>query len=94
LHRVPERAEDIEEGVSRGIDFLITGLQDYRIMDDKWARPSMLTSAFLTLCLMVFLSIPKSQAQVYELKCDGLHNPLGVESLVPHFSWKNTLTHN
>ena len=63
-------------------------------MDDEWARPSILTSTFVTLLLMVFLSVPKSQAQVYELKCDGLHNPLGVESHVPHFSWENTLTHN
>ena len=63
-------------------------------MNDKWARASILKSSFVTLLLMVFLSVPNSQAQVYELKCDGLHNPLGVETLVPHFSWKNTLTHN
>lgn len=49
---------------------------------------------FLTLWILIFSNIAQSQAQVYDLNCDGLHNPLGVESLVPHFSWKNTLTHN
>ena len=49
---------------------------------------------FLTLWILIFSNIAQSQAQVYDLKCDGLHNPLGVESHVPHFSWKNTLTHN
>ena len=31
---------------------------------------------------------------MYDLRCDGLHNPLGTETTVPHFGWKNMQTHN
>ena len=33
-------------------------------------------------------------AQVFDLRCDGLAEPLGIETATPHFSWKNKLTHN
>lgn len=49
---------------------------------------------FLILWILIFCNTAQSSAQVYDLTCDGLHNPLGIESIVPHFSWKNTLTHN
>ena len=49
---------------------------------------------FLTLWILILCNTTQGSAQVYDLTCDGLHNPLGVESVVPHFSWKNTLTHN
>ena len=33
-------------------------------------------------------------AQVFDLRCEGLKEPLGVDTTVPRFSWKNTLKHN
>ncbi len=41
-------------------------------------------------CLVPFLG----HAQVYELRCEGLPSPLGVDNTHPHFSWKNRLNHN
>lgn len=43
---------------------------------------------------LMFLTALSGSAQVYDLRCDGLRAPLGTESAIPHFSWKNTLTHN
>ncbi|MBO7481028.1 MAG: family 78 glycoside hydrolase catalytic domain [Bacteroidales bacterium] len=48
---------------------------------------------FLTL-LSFFLLCTTSFAQVFDLRCEGLQSPLGIETTNPHFSWKNTLTHN
>ncbi|MBQ3831659.1 MAG: family 78 glycoside hydrolase catalytic domain [Bacteroidales bacterium] len=44
----------------------------------------------LSLCLLSATAI----AQVFDLRCEGLQAPLGIETTNPHFSWKNTLTHN
>ncbi|MBO7133794.1 MAG: family 78 glycoside hydrolase catalytic domain [Bacteroidales bacterium] len=44
----------------------------------------------LPLCLLSTTSF----AQVFDLRCEGLQSPLGIETTTPHFSWKNTLTHN
>ncbi|WP_044110132.1 family 78 glycoside hydrolase catalytic domain [Xylanibacter brevis] len=32
-------------------------------------------------------------ADVIELRCEGLKDPLGIDTTTPHFSWQNTLTH-
>ncbi|MBQ2541985.1 MAG: alpha-rhamnosidase, partial [Bacteroidales bacterium] len=44
----------------------------------------------LSLCLLSATAF----AQVFDLRCEGLQAPLGIETTTPHFSWKNTLTHN
>ena len=44
----------------------------------------------LSLCFLCTTAI----AQVFDLRCEGLQAPLGIETTTPHFSWKNTLTHN
>ncbi|MCR4964195.1 MAG: glycoside hydrolase family 78 protein [Bacteroidales bacterium] len=48
----------------------------------------------IAISLLFVLISALTQAQVYDLRCDGMRTPLGIESKVPHFSWKNTLTHN
>ena len=45
----------------------------------------------LMLCLLCALHM---HAEVIDLKCEGLTAPLGIDTTVPHFSWKHTLTHN
>ncbi|MBQ1653211.1 MAG: alpha-L-rhamnosidase N-terminal domain-containing protein, partial [Bacteroidales bacterium] len=47
----------------------------------------------LNIFLLCLISTTIS-AQVFELRCEGLQSPLGIETTTPHFSWKNTLTHN
>ena len=47
----------------------------------------------LVLTLFALAAVSLS-AQVSDLRCDGLHEPLGTETTWPRFSWKNTLTHN
>lgn len=32
-------------------------------------------------------------ADVVKLRCEGLKDPLGIDTTTPHFSWQNTLTH-
>ena len=44
----------------------------------------------LSLCLLSATAF----AQVFDLRCEGQQAPLGIETTNPHFSWKNTLTHN
>ena len=45
----------------------------------------------LLLCLLCVLTV---QAGVIDLRCEGMTSPLGIDTTVPHFSWKHTLTHN
>ena len=44
--------------------------------------------------LLLCLTCTTLSAQVFDLRCEGLQSPLGIETTTPHFSWKNTLTHN
>ena len=51
--------------------------------------------ALLKGVLMVFLlSFLTAQAEVTDLKCEGLTAPLGIDTAMPHFSWRHTLSHN
>ena len=43
------------------------------------------------LCLMCVLP---SLGKVFDLKCEGLTAPLGIDTTIPHFSWKHQLTRN
>ena len=43
------------------------------------------------LCLMCGLPL---QGKVFDLKCEGLTAPLGIDTTTPHFSWKHELSHN
>ena len=44
--------------------------------------------------ILVALLLPvTASAQVQNLTCEGLNSPLGIETLTPHFSWQNVLTH-
>lgn len=48
---------------------------------------------FLIGCIMMGLAIltacqPSSQPEVYDLRCEGLENPLGIDKTSPRFSWK------
>ena len=49
------------------------------------------TGMALLLCLLCALTV---QAGVIDLRCEGMTAPLGIDTTVPHFSWKHTLTHN
>ena len=43
-------------------------------------------------CASVLLLCTISMSgQVYDLRCEGMRAPLGIDTTVPHFSWKNTL---
>ena len=59
-------------------------------------RPERITAglshglAFM-LCLMCVLPL---QGGVIDMKCEGLTAPLGIDTTVPHFSWKHQLTRN
>ena len=55
--------------------------------DDALKRFPLLLLLWLYLCFQM-------QAQVYDLRCNGLRQPLGLENTTPRFSWKNTLKHN
>lgn len=48
---------------------------------------------YLLSALMVLLLTNVADAQVQNLSCEGLSNPLGIETTTPHFSWQNVLTH-
>ena len=48
-------------------------------------------SMIALLCALCALSL---QATVIDLSCEGLTNPLGIDTAKPHFSWKHTLSHN
>lgn len=43
------------------------------------------------LCLLCTLSL---QATVFDLRCEGLTAPLGIDTTTPGFGWKHSLTHN
>lgn len=47
-----------------------------------------------TFVLLLSMIVMPASAQVYDLHVEGLSAPLGIETTQPHFSWKNTLTHN
>ena len=38
-------------------------------------------------------SVDTKHAGSYDLQCEGLHAPLGIDTTMPHFSWKHVLTH-
>ena len=40
----------------------------------------------LALCLALLACQPA--VQIYDLRCEGLEEPLGIDSAQPHFSWK------
>ena len=42
---------------------------------------------FLLLSVLVLAACTKS-AEIYDLKCEGLREPLAIDSCEPHFSWK------
>ena len=48
----------------------------------------------LLITLLLASLQPVLWAQVFDLRCEGLKEPLGVDTTVPRFSWKNTLKHN
>ena len=43
--------------------------------------------------LLVLVSC-QGQTDCYDLLCEGLDSPLGIDTTVPHFSWKHKLTRN
>ena len=45
----------------------------------------------MLLCLLCALSL---HAELVDLKCEGMTAPLGIDTTVPHFGWKHTLTRN
>ena len=49
---------------------------------------------FLLNIFLLCLICTSLSAHVFDLRCEGLQSPLGIETTTPHFSWKNTLTHN
>ena len=42
----------------------------------------------LALVFLLALAACKPSVQVYDLRCEGLVEPLGIDSAQPHFSWK------
>ena len=47
---------------------------------------------FLLSLLSLFTSAV--QADIYDLRCEGLRRPLGIDTTTPHFSWKHQLLRN
>lgn len=45
------------------------------------------------LIIFSLVSVAYGRAEVYDLLCENLHEPLGIDTTVPHFSWKHRLTH-
>ena len=43
----------------------------------------------LWMCIVCLLPLTVAEAQPYELTCEQLDNPLGINTTLPHFSWKN-----
>ncbi|NLB92682.1 MAG: hypothetical protein GX792_04600, partial [Bacteroidales bacterium] len=39
-------------------------------------------------CIFIDGCAPKARLEVYDLKCEGLTNPLGIDKTVPRFNWK------
>ena len=46
------------------------------------------------LTALIALVALSASAAVYDLRCEGLRRPLGIDTTSPHFSWKHELTHN
>ena len=44
--------------------------------------------------MMCLLCVLPLQGKVFDLKCEGLTAPLGIDTTTPHFSWKHELSHN
>ncbi|MGN0202537.1 MAG: family 78 glycoside hydrolase catalytic domain [Candidatus Cryptobacteroides sp.] len=48
----------------------------------------------LLLCLSALAAnlflLPASPDRTYDLRCEGMNSPLGIDNSTPHFSWKNT----
>jgi len=44
--------------------------------------------SLLLLCHPLLLAAQGHDYAVYDLRCENLHNPLGIDSSNPHFSWK------
>lgn len=43
--------------------------------------------------ILLAITIP-GWADVYDLRCEGLCEPLGIDTTIPHFSWKHELEHD
>jgi alpha-L-rhamnosidase len=43
---------------------------------------------FFTIWIAGACSVPTEQLQVYDLRCENLTDPLGIDTTSPHFSWK------
>ena len=43
---------------------------------------------FLTLAILLALQACTPAVQLYDLRCEGLAEPLGIDNTQPHFSWK------
>ena len=57
------------------------------------SMPAMLKGHRMVLMLCLFFAL-HIHAEVTDLKCEGLTAPLGIDTAMPHFSWKHTLSHN
>lgn len=44
--------------------------------------------------LMVLMAVVHGRAEEYDLMCEGVREPLGIDTTQPHFSWKHMLTHS
>lgn len=54
-------------------------------MDKNYILPLAL---LLTAVLSCRLAVAEESAMVYDLRCENLTNPVSIDSLSPHFSWK------
>ena len=43
---------------------------------------------FWGLCVAVVLAACSPSFEVYDLRCEGMAEPLGIDTALPHFSWK------
>ena len=48
-------------------------------------------SAALLCCAASACCAEKDAAQIYDLRCENLTNPLAIDNVEPHFSWKSVL---
>lgn len=54
----------------------------------------MKTRTLLSLSLLLVVSTLRAALSAYDLRCEMLHQPLGINTTTPSLSWKLTLDHN
>ena len=49
---------------------------------------------FVIITVVILSACSSRNTEVYDLKCENLHDPVGLGTLVPRFSWKVSAKRN